>query len=623
MKKKLAGLLALCLTLTLSVLPAAALELEDAKQLLQEHYVDGVPEEVLSLDSLDEILEALNDPYTVYYTAEEYESFLSSVNGESVVGIGVSVQNAFDNGFQILSILPNSPALEAGIEAGDRIIAVDGVTLTASSDIRSAIAGEEGSQVTVTVVSQRDGRTRDYTLTRRAVDIPIVTYELVGDAGYIDCTSFGDSTTATVQEALEELNDDVSIWIMDLRSNPGGTSEAAAGSAGLFAGSATMVYFRDAAGNYQYVYTTEACPDLTDKPLVILTSPYSASGSELFASAARDLGFGIAIGQRTYGKGIAQIVFDETNTQGLFDGDALKITAYRFFSPDGATNHTVGVLPTLMLSVENTPAAALLLSASEPSRASGFLKLELAGQTFYLDLEEAQEETYLAAFTELLEALPPSALLYQGSGSRTWKEITPEALAAELELDYSGRTFSDIADTQFEREIETLAAYQLLGGYEDGTFRPENAITRAEFCAMVASALNLPASGSAPTFTDVGADTWYAGAISAMAARGFVAGDGDGAFRPDSTITYQEIVTILSSVATWASMDGYALSQEVLTAAEWAEYYDFADWAQIPARNLAELGALVGDLAPTDNATREVAAGMLCSLMEGIHLIWD
>ena len=115
MKKKLAGLLALCLTLTLSVLPAAALELEDAKQLLQEHYVDGVPEEVLSLDSLDEILEALNDPYTVYYTAEEYESFLSSVNGESVVGIGVSVQNAFDNGFQILSILPDSPALEVGL----------------------------------------------------------------------------------------------------------------------------------------------------------------------------------------------------------------------------------------------------------------------------------------------------------------------------------------------------------------------------------------------------------------------------------------------------------------------------------------------------------------------------
>ncbi len=623
MKKRLAGLLALCLTLSLSVLPASALELEDAKTLLRENYVDGVPEEILALDSLDAILEALGDPYTVYYSAEEYQSFLSSVNGESVVGIGVSVQNAFDNGFQILSILPDSPALEAGLEAGDRIIAADGVTLTTSSDIRAAISGEEGTQVTVTVVSQRDGRTREYTLTRRAVEIPIVTYELVGDAGYIDCTSFGSSTTATVQEALEELDDQVSVWIMDLRSNPGGTSEAASGSAGLFTGSAVMVYFRDAAGSYQYVYTTTACPDLTDKPLIILTSPYSASGAELFAADARDHGFGIAVGQRTYGKGIAQIIFDETNTQGLFDGDALKITAYRFFSPDGATNHIVGVLPTLLISAQNSAAAALLLSAAEPGRADGYLKLELAGQTFYLNLEEARQEGNLAAFTELLEALPPSALLYRGSGSRTWEETVPEALAEELGLDYTARTFSDIEGTQFEREIETLASYQLLGGYEDGSFRPEQDITRAEFCAMVAQALNLPASESALTFTDVTADAWYAGAVSAMAARGFVAGDDVGAFRPDSTITYQEIVTILSSVSAWASMDGYELSQEGLPAAQYADYYQFDDWARAAARSLGELGALVGDLAPTDNATREVAAGMLCTLMERISLIWD
>ena len=94
---------------------------------------------------------------------------------------------------------------------------------------------------------------------------------------------------------------------MDLRSNPGGTSEAAAGSAGLFSGSHIMVYFRDSKGNYNYLYTLPTTPDLTDKPLILLTSPYSASGSELFAAAARDYGFGIALGQRTFGKGIAQI----------------------------------------------------------------------------------------------------------------------------------------------------------------------------------------------------------------------------------------------------------------------------------------------------------------------------
>ena len=83
------------------------------------------------------------------------------------------------------------------------------------------------------------------------------------------------------------------------------------------------------------------------------------------------------------------------------------------------------------------------------------------------------------------------------------------------------------------------------------------------------------------------------------------------------------MVTILSAVAAWCSMEGYSLNQTELSAPEWAEYHEYADWAQVPARNLNELGALVGDLAPTDLGTREVAAGMLCSLMEGIHLLWN
>ena len=157
MKKRLASLLALLLTLGLFASPAAALEVEDARDLLQKYYVDEIPEEILSLESLDQILAALNDPYTVYLSAEEYQSFLSSVNGEAVVGIGVSIQTAFDSGFRIMSILPDSPALEAGLEAGDRIIAVNGTALTDGSDVRSLIAGEEGTSVTITVIRQADG----------------------------------------------------------------------------------------------------------------------------------------------------------------------------------------------------------------------------------------------------------------------------------------------------------------------------------------------------------------------------------------------------------------------------------------------------------------------------------
>ena len=191
-------------------------------------------------------------------------------------------------------------------------------------------------------------------------------------------------------------------------------------------------------------------------------------------------------------------------------------------------------------------------------------------------------------------------------------------------MELTPRSFSDLEGSEFEREIRTLAAYQLLGGYEDGTFRPDSTVTRAEFCAMAATALALPADHSVlDQFSDVSAQSWYADGISAMADMGFISGYGDGTFRPDSTITYQEMVTILSAVAAWANMDIYDLSQQEVSAADWPSYYEYAQWAQAPARNLAALDALVGGLAPADPGTRQVAAGMLYQIMEGIGLLWD
>ena len=618
-RKLLSALLALSLTFSLSAAPAAALTLDEARQLLRDHYVDQIPESILSLDSLDEILEALGDPYTYYMTAEQYQQFTDSVNGETLVGVGITVQTAYDDGFLVLSILPNSPAKEAGLQAGDRIIAVDGVEMTATTDVRSAVTGKEGSTVTLTI-RRSDGQVRDFTMQRRAVVIPIVTYDKEGNAGVIECISFGDSTGDTIEEALTALEPDVAAWIMDLRSNPGGDSDAAAVSAGLFVGSDIMVYFRDANGNYRFVGTTQYCPDLTDKPLIILTSDYSASGAELFSADARDLGFGIAIGQTTFGKGIAQMIFNSANTEDLFDGDAMKITVYRFYSPDGTTNQWMGVIPTLVMSKENTKTAAMLLTQPEPSRNAGYYKLELAGWTFYISRDEALSGDNRSAFTELLEALPPSAALYEGERNSGWNAVTPAKLAESLGLDFHARTFADAADSPFATEIDTLSTFGLLEGYEDGTFRPTNAITRAEFCAMLANVLDLP-EGQNLSFSDVADDAWYNKAVSAMAARGFVSGMGDGTFRPDDTITYEQMVTILSSVAVWASMSAEELNGQ--TDISLADYQDFSSWAQKPAWIMDQLDALVGDLQPQDLATRETAAGMLYAMMDSLHMLWQ
>ena len=139
---------------------------------------------------------------------------------------------------------------------------------------------------------------------------------------------------------------------------------------------------------------------------------------------------------------------------------------------------------------------------------------------------------------------------------------------------------------------------------------------------MLATALNLPA-GERLTFSDVSRDAWYAGAVTAVDQMGFLTGYGDGTFGPEDPLTYEQLATALSAVAAWASMDGYALAQDFLNTEEELTYWDWADWARIPARNLAELGALPEGLEPAAAADRGTAAGMLCRLMEGIGLIWD
>ena len=620
MKKLLSSLLALTMALSLAVLPASALELEDAKKLLAIHYVDGVAPEVLELDSLDAILEAIGDPYTFYMTPEQYQSFNQSVNGRTVVGIGATVETAYDGGYRVMSVLPDSPALEAGIQPGDILTAVDGVPTSPDVDPRVPVTGEEGTVVTLTV--NRNGQVLEFTLTRRAVNIPIVTYEQVGSAGVIDCISFGATTAQSIQEAIRELDGDTAVWIMDLRANPGGDSGATATSASLFTGGGIMLYFRDGSGRYNYSYTMPGFPDMTDKPVIVLTSEHSASGSELFAGDMRTYQAGIALGQRSFGKGTAQIIFDETNSDVMVGGEAMKITTYRFFSPDGATNHVVGVLPTLLVSPENTSAAALLLTSPKPARAQDHLKLEIAGQTFYIAIKEAVKAENKAAFVELLEALPPSAKLYEGSGVQSWTQLTPAQLAQQRGLTFTSRTFSDTVDCQYAREIDPLAAYHILNGYEDGRFHPDDTLTRAQFVTLVASALDLPA-GKVGQFSDVQEDQWFAAPVSAMTDMGFLSGRGDGTFGPNDTITYQEMVTVLSNVAAWTSMDGYDLNNSDLLPEELVEYYDWAEWARVPARNLDALEALTGELAPTDLVTREIAAATLCRLMESTHLIWN
>ena len=136
-------------------LPAGALSVDDARSLLEARYVDTLPAPVYEAQSLEQLLDALGDPYTVYYTPESYAEFLSSVHGEELVGIGISLRTTFFDGFEILSILPDSPAQQAGLVPGEKITAIDGRVLVPGDTPTALIAGEEGTPVTLTLRSPR------------------------------------------------------------------------------------------------------------------------------------------------------------------------------------------------------------------------------------------------------------------------------------------------------------------------------------------------------------------------------------------------------------------------------------------------------------------------------------
>lgn len=624
MKKKLAALLALCLTLSTTVFSVgAALSVEDARTLLDTYYVDKIPREILEQSTLKEILEDLGDPYTQYMTAEDMKNMLDQVNGEKLVGIGVSVGGEDQEaGVLIMSVLPHSPAEEAGLQAGDRVMAVDGVAVDTKDEVRNRIAGPEGDPVEVEILRAEDGSRRSYTMVRREVQVPTASYRMVGNAGYIDCLSFGDTTDATMLEALTKLGEDARLWMLDLRSNPGGTAGSVAACTGLFTTRKPTVYFRDKLQNNMGISVYGTKVSSGGKPLVILTSPYTASAAEIFTVAARDHGFGVSLGQRTFGKAVGQQVFNKETHPEMFDGDNLKITTFRLFGPAGTTYQGAGIIPTILVSEENTTAVGELLSAGTPASALGFVKLELAGQTLFIDKQMARSPDHRAAMTELLEALPPSAQLAVGRSYDYWEPITPAKLAKELYLSCEFRTFSDLEDSPYRREIDTLAVYGLVGGVGDGTFCPDELLTRAQVCAMLANALALPAPKDAPAFADVSKDAWYAKAVSAVVSAGLASGCGDGTFRPDDTITYEQLVVLLSAAAARVNIQTNELNQRGVYASELGTCIDFAPWAQKAARNLAYLDAKLEDTTPTDQLSREKAAALLCRVMESIDLIW-
>ncbi len=626
MKQMLRRLLALLCALTLLAVPAAALSVEDALSILEENYIYPIPEAAYSAQTLDELFSQLEDPYTYYMSAEEYEAFLGSVEGtSSVSGIGASIQYT-DEGILLVSVLPGGSAMDEGLQAGDLVIAIDGVScVPANESHRALMIGEPGTYVTATV-RHADGTVEDYRLQRRNVIIYNTNITVLdGGVGLIDCDSFGSETGSYFTEGIQEHEEDVELWMVDLRSNSGGTLSSAIEALGDFVGSGLLVALRNKDGQLSYRLYPESY--LTEKPVIVLTNGYSASASELFTAGIRDRGAGIVVGERTFGKGVAQIVRDESSDEDLFDGDAVKVTAYRYYSVDGNTTDRMGVIPTLLVSGEDAKDVALLLASQEPDTPEGYLWLRLAGWDFYVDAANAPADT----LRTLISALPPDAEIFLGSG-QNWVPITTAMASTLYEAGDLSRWFDDVSESDFADEINALATYGLLQGDGSGSFHPEGTITRAELCDMLAQLLNVSTSTQG-YFTDVTEGHWYTSSVNAMALMGFVDGVGGGLFDPDGLVTQQEFCAVMSRVAAYLNCNAASYiedltDEEVATDttlssySAWAQRYGYImDHMMVDGNGNPVSILQLNEEAPQEPILREEAAATLYQMLTMFRIL--
>jgi carboxyl-terminal processing protease len=277
------------------------------------------------------------DPYSEFYTREEFDMLINSLN-ESFYGIGVVIQKRGDY-VEIIDCQEGSPAEKAGLKSGDKIYKVNGEDVTGwlIDNVREKLIGEDGSKVELTVL--RDDAEYTTTAVRGKVQESTVNVQMLkGNIAYVQITSFSDKTDKEFKEALEELDQNgVTKILLDLRNNPGGYVETAIGVAKELVPKGVIVQtmYRHEEENETYFSELEE----TKYELAVLVNENTASSAEILASAIQDSGAGKLIGEQTYGKAVIQQVYTIPN------GQAIKLTTGHYLTRNGSEINHIGIKP--------------------------------------------------------------------------------------------------------------------------------------------------------------------------------------------------------------------------------------------------------------------------------------
>ncbi len=285
------------------------------------------------------LTESLGDAYTVYMDAEESSEFYDELHGN--VGSGIGVEMGLRDGYvRVLRTLPDNPARKAGILAGDILYKVNGEEVydLSTDEIAKKVRGEAGSEVTVTVV--RDGEEKSFTMKRETINNVSAYVEYDGSTAIITVTRFDDDTGTMVQGFAKDFKDKgVKKVILDLRGNGGGYVSAAQDLLSLWIDGDKILIQKSKHLGDSTMNSNSGKAVLADTETVVLVNGSTASASEITAGALQDYGKAKIVGEKTYGKGVVQNVYD------LSGGAVLKVTTAEWYTPNDRSINGEGITP--------------------------------------------------------------------------------------------------------------------------------------------------------------------------------------------------------------------------------------------------------------------------------------
>ena len=337
--------------------------LEDYRKIIDKYYLGDIDEEKLKEGAIAGYIKGLDDEYTEYISKEDMADYMADATG-NFVGVGVyMVQDTEANKIMVLSPIKGSPAEKAGLQPGDYIIAVDGVTYTGEqmTEASNKIKGETGTTVKLQI--QRKDETLDIELTRENIKVnPVEGEVLENNIGYIEFSSFDDGTAEEFKTKFEELQGKgIKSLIIDLRNNGGGIVDEALEIANYILDKDSVILYEVDKNNNETVEKTTDDP-IINMPIVILTNENTASSSEILAGALKDHKKATIVGEKTYGKGVIQRLLT------LPDGSGLKITSEKYLTPNRTEINKVGIEPDEKVKLPETVTNILNVEKNEDTQ---------------------------------------------------------------------------------------------------------------------------------------------------------------------------------------------------------------------------------------------------------------